>query len=84
MTRMTVREVRLQWPHAEKALAGGEEIVVTRDGRPVARLLPYIPPKKAARKAFDPDAHLRQMKRFWKGQPAQPSTGDLLARDRDE
>ena len=84
MTRMTIREVRLQWPHAEKALAGGEEIIVTRDGQPVARLLPYVPPRKGARTAFDPEAHLRQMRRFWKRLPAQPSTDELLARDRDE
>jgi antitoxin (DNA-binding transcriptional repressor) of toxin-antitoxin stability system len=84
MTRMTIREVRLQWPHAEKALADGEEIIVTRDGQPVARLLPYVPPNKAARKAFDPEAHLRRMRRFWKDLPDQPSTDEMLARDRGE
>ena len=81
---MTIREVRLQWPHAEKALAGGEEIIVTRDGQPVARLLPYVHPRKASRKSFDPEDHLRQMRRFWKDLPEQPSTDALLARDRDE
>ena len=43
MTSMTVRDVRLHWPKAEKALAEGEEILITRDSRPVARLLPLVP-----------------------------------------
>jgi antitoxin (DNA-binding transcriptional repressor) of toxin-antitoxin stability system len=84
MTRMTIREVRLHWPKAEAALADGEEIVVTRDAQPVARLLPYVPPRKTARKAFDPEAHMRRIRRFWKGIAPGPSTDALLARDRGE
>jgi Phd_YefM. len=40
MTSMTVRDVRPHRPNAEKALAEGEEILITRDSKPVARLLP--------------------------------------------
>jgi antitoxin (DNA-binding transcriptional repressor) of toxin-antitoxin stability system len=82
MTRMTVRDVRLHWPKAEKALAEGEEIVVTRDSKPVARILPFIAPKKAVRKRFDPVAHMRSLRRFWKGRSFGPSTDEWLARDR--
>ena len=52
---MTVRDVRLHWPQAEKALAQGEEIVVTRDAKPVARLLPFIPATSRTRPRFDPE-----------------------------
>jgi len=82
MTRMTVRDVRLHWPQAEKALAQGEEIVVTRDAKPVARLLPFIAATTRARPRFDPELHLRRLQRFWKGRPAQASTDEWLAKDR--
>ncbi|MGC9984499.1 MAG: hypothetical protein ABSF35_12810 [Polyangia bacterium] len=82
MTRMTVRDVRLHWPQAEKALAQGEEIVVTRDAKPVARLLPFIPATSRVRRRFDPELHLRRLRRFWGSQPAQPSTDEWLSRDR--
>ena len=61
---MTVRDVRLHWPQAEKALAQGEEIVVTRDAKPVARLLPFIPATSRTRPRFDPELHLRRLRRF--------------------
>jgi antitoxin (DNA-binding transcriptional repressor) of toxin-antitoxin stability system len=82
MTRMTVRDVRLHWPKAEKALAEGEEIVVTRDSKPVARILPFIPPPAKARPRFDPVAHMRRLRRLWKGRSFGPSTDEWLARDR--
>ena len=44
MKTMTVRDIRLKWPEAERALAREREIVVTRDGKPVARILPYEAP----------------------------------------
>ena len=79
---MTVCDLRLHWSKAEKALARGKEIVVTRDAKPVARLLPIIPATSRSRPRFDPELHLRRFHRFWKGQPAQPSTERWLAQDR--
>jgi antitoxin (DNA-binding transcriptional repressor) of toxin-antitoxin stability system len=84
MTSMTVRDVRLHWPKAEKALAEGEEILITRDAKPVARLLPFVPAARQGRPTFDPVAHVRELKRFWKKRPPQPSTATLLSHDRDE
>jgi antitoxin (DNA-binding transcriptional repressor) of toxin-antitoxin stability system len=81
---MTVRDVRLHWAAAEKALAEGEEIVVTRDAKPVARLLPFVPATPPPRPRFNPDAHLRRIRRFWKNRPTQPSTDDWLARGRSD
>jgi len=82
MTRMTVRDVRLHWPKAEKALAEGEEIVVTRDSKPVARLLPFAGEPPARRKPFDPKTHLSWLDKLWKGRAFGPSTDELLAKDR--
>jgi antitoxin (DNA-binding transcriptional repressor) of toxin-antitoxin stability system len=84
MTRMTVRDVRLHWPLAEKALAQGEEIIITRDSRPVARLLPLVPGTRQMRRRFDPVAHARQIEQFWSRQPAQPPTDQMLRRDRED
>jgi antitoxin (DNA-binding transcriptional repressor) of toxin-antitoxin stability system len=82
MTRMTVSQVRLHWTTAEKALAKGEEIVVTRNAKPVARLLPFPSDKKRASQRFDPALHMRKLRRFWQGKPEQPSVDELLAQDR--
>ena len=62
----------------------GEEIVITRDSKPVARLLPFLPGATDARPRFDSAAHTRQLQRFWKKRPAQPASDMLLSRDRDE
>lgn len=80
---MTVRDIRLRWPEAEKALARVGEIVVTRDSRPVARLLPYEPRPRVRRKRFDPAAHLRWMERFWRDHDPGPPSAEMLRRDRE-
>jgi antitoxin (DNA-binding transcriptional repressor) of toxin-antitoxin stability system len=82
MKRMTVRDVRLHWPEAEKALARHDEIIVTRDGQPVARLVPYRAPSQEARPRFEPRANAAWLSRFWSGKSAGPTTDDLLGVDR--
>jgi antitoxin (DNA-binding transcriptional repressor) of toxin-antitoxin stability system len=82
MTSMSIREVRLQWPEAERKLAAAGEIVITRDSKPVARLLPYGTGRRSNRARFDPTTHLRWLRGFWKGRSIRISTGALLERDR--
>ena len=53
MTRMSVRDIRLKWPEAERKLAAVGEIVVTRDSKPVARILPYEPRRRRTRARFE-------------------------------
>ena len=84
MTRMSVRDVRLKWPEAERKLATVGEIVVTRDSKPVARILPYEPRRRRTRARFDPAEHIRWLRNFWKRQPRQASTDELLKRERAE
>lgn len=36
---MTIRDLRQRWPEAEAALQIEDEIIITRDSRPVARLV---------------------------------------------
>jgi antitoxin (DNA-binding transcriptional repressor) of toxin-antitoxin stability system len=82
MRTMTVRDIRLKWPEAERQLRAEGEIIVTRDSKPVARLLPFVGQDAPERKRFDPEAHLRWLRKFWASQPKPPSTDDLLSLDR--
>ena len=81
---MTVRDIRLRWPEAEKLLATEGEIVVTRDSRPVARILPYLPAAAKKRARFDRNEHMRWLRRVSKGELRGPSTDELLQEDREE
>jgi len=56
MKTVTVRDLRQRWPETEKALAVEHEIIITRDGQPVAKLSRIVPETKP-RKRFDPVAH---------------------------
>ncbi len=82
MVQMSVRDIRLKWPEAERKLASAGEIVVTRDSVPVARLLPYRAAARARRLRFDPAAQRRWLRQFWKGHPSHLSTDLLLQQDR--
>ena len=64
MKTITVRDVRQRWPEAERSLAEEGEIVITRDGKPVARLLP-VDEEMIPRKKFDPEEHIRWLKDEW-------------------
>jgi antitoxin (DNA-binding transcriptional repressor) of toxin-antitoxin stability system len=61
----------------------GGEIIVTRDAKPVARILPYEAPSRAARVRFDPAEQKRWLTRFWRNRAPGPSTDELLRRDRE-
>lgn len=39
MKAITIRDLRQRWPEAEKSLQLENEIVITRDGQPVAKLV---------------------------------------------
>ena len=65
MTTMSVREIGRRWPEAE--LASEKEIIITRDGVPVAKLS-AIEPVRKPRKPFDLKAHREwQEKLFGQG-----------------
>jgi antitoxin (DNA-binding transcriptional repressor) of toxin-antitoxin stability system len=46
MKSLTIRDLRQRWPEAEKALEMEGEIVITRDGKPVAKLISFSEPVK--------------------------------------
>jgi antitoxin (DNA-binding transcriptional repressor) of toxin-antitoxin stability system len=63
---ITVRDLRQRWPEAEALLQTEEEIIITRDARPVAKLV-RLAERPAARKRFDPAAHARWQRKVASG-----------------
>jgi antitoxin (DNA-binding transcriptional repressor) of toxin-antitoxin stability system len=61
---ISVRDLRQRWPAAEAMLATERILIVTRDGKPVAKLLPFeeTPTK---RKRFKPAEHKSRMRKIW-------------------
>jgi antitoxin (DNA-binding transcriptional repressor) of toxin-antitoxin stability system len=63
---MSVRDLRQRWPEAEELLQAEGEIVITRDAKPIARLV-RIAERTRPRKRFDPAAHARWQRRVAEG-----------------
>jgi antitoxin (DNA-binding transcriptional repressor) of toxin-antitoxin stability system len=80
MTSLTIRDLRQSWPAAEKALESEEEILITRDGKPVAKLVRFTEPAKP-RPRFDPEKHLARIRKIMGGKML-PSSDAALAKSR--
>lgn len=63
MKMMTVRDVRQRWPEAERSLETEGEIIITRDGKPVARLLP-VKAEPDNRPRFDPEENRKRREKL--------------------
>ena len=62
MQTLTVRDLRYDFSKVEAWLADGQEIEITKHGKPIARL---SPPRQAQPRKFDIDAHRKRMKETW-------------------
>ena len=82
MKTVTVRDLRQRWPETERALQKEHEIVITRDSKPVAKLVRYVEPRKP-RKRFDPGSHGKWQKKLSGGRITRWVEEGLLA-ERDE
>jgi antitoxin (DNA-binding transcriptional repressor) of toxin-antitoxin stability system len=60
---LSVRDLRQRWPEAEALLQVEHEIIITRDSRPVARLV-RVADERPRRRRFDPVAHGRWQRRM--------------------
>ncbi|MBN8453754.1 type II toxin-antitoxin system prevent-host-death family antitoxin [Accumulibacter sp.] len=75
MRTVTIREAREGLSHLEQLFADGDEVIVTRRGEPVARILPIHPTKPS----------LRSLRDFLANQPLQTIASEvLLAEDRED
>jgi len=62
MKTITIRDLRQRWPEAEAALKLEKEILITRDSKPIAKLV-YVNPAISRRPRLDMKAHARWQKR---------------------
>ncbi|MGI8423013.1 MAG: type II toxin-antitoxin system Phd/YefM family antitoxin [Chloroflexota bacterium] len=81
MKSITIRDLRQRWPEAERALETETELVVTRDGKPVAKLVRFSAEPRA-RSRFDPVKHLRWQSKAGQGQTVR-WVEKYLSADRD-
>jgi antitoxin (DNA-binding transcriptional repressor) of toxin-antitoxin stability system len=58
MKTITIRDLRQRWPEAEAALQIEDEILITRDSKPVAKLV-RISPESPRRARWNPEEHAR-------------------------
>ena len=58
MKTITIRDLRQRWPKAEAALQIEDEILITRDSKPVAKLV-RVTAEGPGRVRWDPEAHAR-------------------------
>lgn len=64
MKTITIRDLRQRWPEAEKSLQMENEIIITRDGQPVAKLVRVVS-EKPKRKRWNPEEHKKWLKKVW-------------------
>jgi antitoxin (DNA-binding transcriptional repressor) of toxin-antitoxin stability system len=64
MKSITIRDLRQRWPEAEAALQVEDEIIITRDSKPVAKLVRVVEPE-SRRKRWNPEEHLKWLKKVW-------------------
>ena len=64
MKTITIRDLRQRWPAAEAALQIENEILITRDSKPVAKLVRLVPPE-TKRQRWNPEAHAARIKKIF-------------------
>jgi len=79
---ITIRQLRHHWPEAEAALRVEDEILITRDSKPVAKLV-RIQERKRPRRRFDAEEHRRWLKKVW-GNREVALVDKYLASDRED
>jgi antitoxin (DNA-binding transcriptional repressor) of toxin-antitoxin stability system len=81
MKTITIRDLRQRWPQAEAALEVEEEILITRDSKPVAKLV-RISPEKGERPRWNAQEHAQWQQKVSGGKIS--SSDAALAESRAE
>jgi len=79
MKTITIRDLRQRWPEAEAALELENEILITRDSKPVAKLV-CLSPAAGKRPRWNAEEHARWQKKVCGGKMS--SSDAALARSR--
>ena len=80
MPTATVRDLRNDFARVSLWIANGEEVTVTKDGQPFAKLSPIRPAKPAPKW---PDLAARRRRTFPKGTSGQPLS-EIISEGRGE
>jgi antitoxin (DNA-binding transcriptional repressor) of toxin-antitoxin stability system len=75
---ITIRDLRQRWPEAEAALQIEEEILITRDSKPVAKLV-RVAERTAKRKRWNPEEHRKWIKKVYGNKVFHSSEKELAA-----
>lgn len=81
MKTITIRDLRQRWPEAEAALKFEDEILITRDSKPVAKLV-RVTGEGRKRRRWDPEAHARWQRKVFGGKISRSDAA--LAKSRAE
>ena len=81
MITISVRDLRQRWPRAEEILRAEGEIIITRDGKPVAKLVRVREPR-TSRKQLDARRHAAWQAKVGRGRTVR-WVREFLVRDRD-
>ena len=77
MKTISIRDLRQRWPEAEAALKLEDEILITRDSEPVAKLVRLVQ-TETKRKRWNPEEHKKWIKKVF-GNKVFPSSDVQLA-----
>lgn len=81
MKTITIRDLRQRWPETEAALKVEDEILITRDSKPVAKLV-RISAAESKRPRWDAEEHAQWQKKVSSGKISRSDAA--LAQDRAE
>ena len=79
MKTISIRDLRQRWPEAEAALKIEDELIITRDSRPVARLV-RISDAVRKRPRWNAEAHARWQKKVSGGKLSRSDAALAMSR----
>ncbi len=84
MNSVSIRTLRQNWPETERRLRQEKEILITRNSKPVAKLVLVTDETAKPRKQFDAEENRKWLKEMWPEPLEGFSTDEAINRDRDE
>jgi antitoxin (DNA-binding transcriptional repressor) of toxin-antitoxin stability system len=79
MKTITIRDLRQRWPEAEAALKTEDEILITRDSKPVAKLV-RVAAEGPKRSRWNPEEHARWQRKVAGGKLSRSDAALATAR----
>ncbi len=84
MKIVNIRTLRQNWPETEKRLRQEKELLITRNSKPVAKLVLVTDETIKPRRQFDDEENRKLLKEMWPEPLKDFSPDEALNRDRDE